>query len=58
MLLVRSTQVEPQSVGVAAGQVQVPLWHVSVPTHTCPEPQPPQLKLSVVSLTHAPLQAV
>jgi hypothetical protein len=58
VLLVVFTHVPLQSVGVADGQAQLPLWHVSPPLHTCPDPQPPQLLLSVCSLTQAPLQAV
>jgi len=58
VLVVVFTHVPLQSVGVAEGHVQVPLTHVSPPLHTCPDPQPPQLLLSVCSLTQAPLQAV
>jgi hypothetical protein len=58
VLVVVFTQVPLQSVGVADGQMQLPLTHVSPPLHTNPEPQPPQLLLLVCSLTHAPLQAV
>ena len=58
LLFVVFTHVPLQSVGVAEGHVQVPLTHVSPPLHTCPDPQPPQLLLSVCSLTQAPLQAL
>jgi hypothetical protein len=60
-LLVASTHVPPQSVGVAAGQpeTQVDPEHTgAAPLHACPEPQPPQLLGSFVQLTHAPLQSV
>jgi hypothetical protein len=52
------THVAVQSVGMADGQAQLPLWHVSPPLHTYPDPQPPQLLLSVCSSTQAPLQSV
>jgi hypothetical protein len=58
VLLVVFTHVPLQSVGVDVGQVHVPLTHVSPPLQTCPDPQPPQLLLSVCSLTQAPLHAV
>jgi hypothetical protein len=56
-LLVGSTHVDPQRVGVAAGQPEthVPPWQTGVPPlHAWP--QDPQLALFVCSLTQAPLQ--
>jgi hypothetical protein len=43
-----------------ATQVQAPLWQLSPPAQTwvIPDPQPPQLFLSVCSFTQAPLQPV
>jgi hypothetical protein len=38
--------------------LQVPLWHVRPLEHAKLDPQPPQLFLSVCSLTQAPLQSV
>jgi hypothetical protein len=35
---------------------QCPPWHVAPPWHAYVEPQPPQLFLSLVKSTHAPLQ--
>ena len=58
-LLVRSTQVEPQRVGVAEGQ---PDTHAEAeqtgvpPVHACPHD--PQLALFDVTFTHAPPQSV
>jgi hypothetical protein len=58
-LLVVSVQVPLHSVGVAVGQ---PELHVAfeqtgvLPLQACPDPQPPQLWLSVEKNTHAPLQ--
>ncbi len=60
-LLVVSTHAPPQSVGVAAGQPETHMefWHSGVPPlHAYAEPQPPQLLLSLVKSTHAPLQSV
>jgi hypothetical protein len=60
-LLVASTHVPPQSVGVAAGQPEthVDREHTGVlPLHAYPAPQPPQLLASFVKSTHAPLQSV
>jgi hypothetical protein len=56
-----STQVPPQSVGVAAGQPEthVDPAHTGVPPlHAKDAPQPPQLLLLVAKSTHAPLQAL
>jgi hypothetical protein len=60
-LLVMSTQVPLQSVGVAGGQPETQLepLHTGVPPlQACPVPQPPQLLLSLVKSTQAPLQRV
>ncbi len=57
-LLVVFTHVPLQTLGVAAGQVHVPATQVAPVAHACVDPQPPQLLLSVCSLTQAPLQAV
>jgi hypothetical protein len=53
-LLARSTQAGHD----AAAQAQLPLWHTRLFVQACDEPHPPQLLLSVCSLTHAPLHAV
>jgi len=60
-LLVVSTHVPLQSVGVAAGQPEThaELSHTGVPPlHAWPAPQPPQSALSLEKSTHAPLQSV
>jgi hypothetical protein len=58
-LVVVSTHVLPQRVGVDAGQFETqadPLQMAAPPLQTWP--QDPQLFLSVVTSTHAPLQGV
>jgi hypothetical protein len=46
----------PEQLAVPAGHVQTPPEHDAPPVHA--RPQPPQFKLSVLVLTHAPLQSV
>jgi hypothetical protein len=41
-----------------ATHLQLPLWQDWLLAQTKPDPQPPQLFLSVCSLTQAPLQSV
>jgi hypothetical protein len=41
-----------------ATHLQLPLWQDWPLAHAKPDPQPPQLFLSVCSLTQAPLQSV
>ncbi len=52
------THAPPHCAGAEAGQTHVELWQTVPPPHANEEPQPPQLLLSLVKFTHAPLQLV
>jgi hypothetical protein len=52
------THVPLQSCVLPAWHLHWPLWHVLPPAHANAEPQPPQLALSVCSLTQAPVHGL